>query len=1160
MDMIPLRNFLPSSNSKDRRQKEVVTARSRQRGLVEASDEDEAAPTSLTVPKTQGKKARIASQPAPLSDGSDFDRDEEHEEDRKKRKLGRQSNKSDRKSRKDESLGKAGRRSKRSSRSHSSTSSVDELEVADDDSQTFAGFKMRVAAQEQVRVRDEWEENRSQKNKKPGPNIRGFIDIEGDDDDGDPDSAKVITSTSMMSQSVQISRRKRPNLPQTNMDESWPYHIGLYGPEEESGDEDAKILKAVNGKKTDLSDGGKKTVSPNLERRDSPTIVNIVLCPARNGHHLVAVPPQDRMMTRMPRITLRNQKQQGKAASPTPAAIPNQVNSNTQPSQMDEEDEILNSEDECNPLVFDANIGKLIRPTLPTAFNKSSNPHLEEGQSEEEEGYQATGADEKAPKKSELAYWKYTLARAQVIKRENDEAERNAKELGMRPDFTCTAEKQRKKPYRLDPLDKGMVVPISLSRFLRRYQRIGIQFFYDRYKGIKVEGIGLVKGGILGDDMGLGKTIQVLGFLSAIMGKTGTEVDLEPHRSRKGRWRREIETWTYLEYAAVESRADILSAIQKYKNGFLDVVLISFDQLVSNIASFQSTSFSVMIIDEAHTIKNPDATRSREMKTITAECRFAMTGTFIQNRFTEMWSVLDFVVPGLVGEYTDWKRKVAKTVDRGMDQNATVESIARRKKITDALHKIIMPLLFLRRTKAAVALELPKKNDHVVFCPLTQVQELVYGRIEAQPDLQAFIQRHKPCPNHPQRSLKDCCYKGKKETAVEIDKGIVFRYIDIFKKVSSHIGLVYSQAKDYIPQDLEVIAEELMPTNMDPYYRNLPSFKANILSEFSGKWVILNTLLRSWKDDVKGKHKDNCEMLHGGVKDEDRTAAVDRFQRPDSNVFVFLISTLAGGVGLNLTAANKVVIFDPNWNPAHDLQAMDRAFRMGQKRDVDVYRLISLGTIEENIYERQVRKSSAMRIIYDDAVESRLFEGHEARGVTGDLWGVINLFAYSPEGTSLQRAAKLASEEAQLADNLRDIISDKLTTLKIETSYEEENDQLLQGTEKGTEIASVSEDATLLDAVSECERVVTKTPTEVSAVEQFIVEQAVEDYRNNPAARDRPANEYYRDATVTKSIKGKRTSSKRKSDGVRDDKERKAPRLTVAKSERPAGLVSDDDD
>lgn len=122
----------------------------------------------------------------------------------------------------------------------------------------------------------------------------------------------------------------------------------------------------------------------------------------------------------------------------------------------------------------------------------------------------------------------------------------NAKELGMRPDFTCTAEKQRKKPYRLDPLDKGMVVPISLSRFLRRYQRIGIQFFYDRYKGIKVEGIGLVKGGILGDDMGLGKTIQVLGFVSVICALFNGHKLMSPYSCRQSWERRERKsTWSH---------------------------------------------------------------------------------------------------------------------------------------------------------------------------------------------------------------------------------------------------------------------------------------------------------------------------------------------------------------------------------------------------------------------------------------------------------------------------------------------------------------------------------------------------------------------------------------------------------------------------------------
>lgn len=244
---------------------------------------------SLTVPKTQAKKARIASQPArkcllavlrveaypsicliALSDDSDVDRDEDQEQDRKKGTAGKQSNKTGRKSRTNQSLGKTGRRDKMSSPNHSSTSSVDELEVADDDSQTFAGFKMRVAAQEQVRVLNEREEKRSQKSKRPRTNIRAFIDMEADDDDDDPDSAKVIPSTSVMSQSVQISTRKRSNGPHFNMDESWPYPSSRYGPrrdeKDESEEEDAELSKGVNGKKTGRANAGKDDVLPDLRR------------------------------------------------------------------------------------------------------------------------------------------------------------------------------------------------------------------------------------------------------------------------------------------------------------------------------------------------------------------------------------------------------------------------------------------------------------------------------------------------------------------------------------------------------------------------------------------------------------------------------------------------------------------------------------------------------------------------------------------------------------------------------------------------------------------------------------------------------------------------------------------------------------------------------
>lgn len=146
------------------------------------------------------------------------------------------------------------------------------------------------------------------------------------------------------------------------------------------------------------------------------------------------------------------------------------------------------------------------------------------------------------------------------------------------------------------------------------------------------------------------------------------------------------------------------------------------------------------------------------------------------------------------------------------------------------------------------------------------------------------------------------------------------------------------------------------------------------------------------------------EMLHGGHSTAERHDSVDSFQNGDA--FVFLISTLAGGVGLNLTAANKVVIFDPSWNPANDLQAMDRAFRMGQKRDVNVYRMISTGTLEENMYERQLNKRSAARTLYEGTVEARLHKGHE--GSKGDLWGVENLFKYTKGGTVTDRVSRSA--------------------------------------------------------------------------------------------------------------------------------------------------------
>ncbi|CAE6416437.1 unnamed protein product [Rhizoctonia solani] len=202
--------------------------------------------------------------------------------------------------------------------------------------------------------------------------------------------------------------------------------------------------------------------------------------------------------------------------------------------------------------------------------------------------------------------------------------------------------------------------------------------------------------------------------------------------------------------------------------------------------------------------------------------------------------------------------------------------------------------------------------------------------------------------------------------------------------------------------------------------------------ELCGKWQVLSQLLDIWKTEgdnkvlIFSKSVKVLEMLEGQLqrknfnfsymdgrtRQEDRMRSLDKFNN-DPEVFVFLISTLVGGTGLNMTSANKVVIFDPNWNPAHDLQAMDRAYRFGQKRDVNVYRLLGAGALEELIYARQIYKQQQMQIGYEASVQTRYFEGVQgSKSHQGELFGLKNIFKLHE--TAL--ATKMIIEKANLAE------------------------------------------------------------------------------------------------------------------------------------------------
>lgn len=609
---------------------------------------------------------------------------------------------------------------------------------------------------------------------------------------------------------------------------------------------------------------------------------------------------------------------------------------------------------------------------------------------------------------------------------------------GNRPPFPVPSELRSIGPLQLAP---GVQVPAAINRFLRSYQRDGVRFLYRSY----AEG----RGALLGDDMGLGKTIQVIAFLSAIMGKTGMEEDadrrIEAVRSdRQGsgylranaiwptcliicpssvidNWRHELDTWGYFEHAAFSgSRAK--DALDAFRRGRLDIIITSHETASLSIEQLRDLDLSCVLIDEAHKLKNPGSQMTKAMQTFRCKARFALTGTAIQNSMRELYTLADWTNSGLLGTVKEWIVEIEEPLKQGQRRGADPERVADARTRAEKLVKNVLPIFFLRRTKALIADQLPRKFDKIVFCPLTSTQLEVYKRILSEDEVDLMKRHADPCDCgrlDPDTGLayrrQNCCFK--RDARGESWSKNMLKYIYLLQKCSNHVALVFPD-----PEDANAKEEE----RVERYERQLSYVKlmfpdswqgkrcnaANGMNpEFCGKWKVLAGLLGQWHIDgdkvllfstnlrllqfiefFLAREGHSFLRLDGTTPQPRRQQLVNQFNR-DSSIFVFLISTTAGGTGLNLTAANRVVVFDPHWNPSHDLQAMDRAYRFGQSRDVYVYRLIGAGSLEEVIYGRQLYKQQQMEIGYNATKERRYFEGVAGdQDSLGELFGCKNLF------------------------------------------------------------------------------------------------------------------------------------------------------------------------
>ncbi|XP_054218906.1 DNA excision repair protein ERCC-6-like 2 isoform X10 [Homo sapiens] len=539
--------------------------------------------------------------------------------------------------------------------------------------------------------------------------------------------------------------------------------------------------------------------------------------------------------------------------------------------------------------------------------------------------------------------------------------------------------------------DNGDSIPYTINRYLRDYQREGTRFLYGHY----IHGGGC----ILGDDMGLGKTVQVISFLAAVLHKKGTREDIENNmpefllRSMKKEplsstakkmflivaplsvlynWKDELDTWGYFRVTVLHgNRKD--NELIRVKQRKCEIALTTYETLRLCLDELNSLEWSAVIVDEAHRIKNPKARVTEVMKALKCNVRIGLTGTILQNNMKELWCVMDWAVPGLLGSGTYFKKQFSDPVEHGQRHTATKRELATGRKAMQRLAKK-MSGWFLRRTKTLIKDQLPKKEDRMVYCSLTDFQKAVYQTVLETEDVTLILQSSEPCTCRSGQKRRNCCYKTNSHG--ETVKTLYLSYLTVLQKVANHVALL--QAASTSKQQ-----ETLIKRICDQVFSRFPDFVQKskdaafeTLSDpkYSGKMKVLQQLLnhcRKNRDKVllfsfSTKLLDVLQQycmasgldyrrLDGSTKSEERLKIVKEFNSTQ-DVNICLVSTMAGGLGLNFVGANVVVLFDPTWNPANDLQAIDRAYRIGQCRDVKVLRLISLGTVEEIMYLRQIYK------------------------------------------------------------------------------------------------------------------------------------------------------------------------------------------------------------
>ncbi|KAH6668683.1 DNA repair protein rhp54 [Plectosphaerella plurivora] len=510
-----------------------------------------------------------------------------------------------------------------------------------------------------------------------------------------------------------------------------------------------------------------------------------------------------------------------------------------------------------------------------------------------------------------------------------------------------------------------VVIDPRLTKVLRPHQIEGVRFMYRCVTGMIDE---RANGCIMADEMGLGKTLQCITLMWTLLkqapeaGKSTIQKAIVVCPSSLVRnWANELVKWLGADAVtpfAIDGKASKEEltrqlrqwAISSGRSVTRPVIIVSYETLRLNVEELKNTKIGLMLCDEGHRLKNGDSQTFSALNSLNVTRRVILSGTPIQNDLSEYFALVSFANPDLLGTRLEFRKRFEIPILRGRDADATE---GERQRGDECLRELlgVVNKFIIRRTNDILSKYLPVKYEHVVFCNLAPFQLDLYNYFIKSPDIQALLRGKGSQPLKAINILKKLC-----------------NHPDLLNLGEDLPGSESCFPEDYVPKDARGRDRDIKPWYSGKM-QVLDRMLARIRSESNDKIVLISNYTQTLDlfEKLCRSRGYGSLRLDGTMNVNKRQKLVDKFNDPEGAEFVFLLSSKAGGCGINLIGANRLVLFDPDWNPAADQQALARVWRDGQKKDCFVYRFIATGTIEEKIFQRQSHKQSLSSCVVDSA-------------------------------------------------------------------------------------------------------------------------------------------------------------------------------------------------